>query len=102
MRLLTRILLFAGGLYLILLSKAQLRTGHLVFPNASYHQTTFAASGFGAGAHPHPSRPSPPERLSLQTHLYPETQTKVLSAPLVTPPASHLISSKPPQYSESA
>ena len=41
--------MFAGGLFMVLLAKAQLSRGHVVFPNASYHQTTFAASGFGIG-----------------------------------------------------
>jgi hypothetical protein len=50
MGLLARLGLFAGGLYMILLAKAQLRTGSVVFANASYHQTTFAAGGIGIGA----------------------------------------------------
>ena len=45
----TRVMLFAAGLFMVLLARTQLRTGRLVFPNASYHQTTFAASGFGVG-----------------------------------------------------
>lgn len=49
MEMIARMLLFAGGLYVILLARTQLRTGHSVSPNASYHQTTFAASGFGVG-----------------------------------------------------
>lgn len=44
-----RLLLFMGGLFLIVLANRQLITGHAVFANASYHQTTFAASGFGIG-----------------------------------------------------
>ncbi len=46
---LMRLGLFAGGLVLVLLGMAQLQTGHWVFTNASYHQTTFAASGIGLG-----------------------------------------------------
>jgi hypothetical protein len=46
---LTRLGLFAGGLFLILLARAQLRAGHWVFDNAGYHQTTFAAGGYGVG-----------------------------------------------------
>jgi hypothetical protein len=34
----------------ILLARAQLQAGHWAFDNASYHQTTFAAGGYGLGA----------------------------------------------------
>ena len=46
---LTRIASFAAGLYMICLAYTQLVSGRVVFPNASYHQTTFAASGMGVG-----------------------------------------------------
>ena len=46
----TRLLLFAGGLFVILLARAQTHTGRWAFDSASYHQTTFAASGYGLGA----------------------------------------------------
>ena len=46
---LIRLGLFASGLVLILLGKSQLQDGYWVFTNASYHQTTFAASGIGLG-----------------------------------------------------
>lgn len=46
---LTRLGLFAAGLFLITLARNQLRAGKIVFDNASYHQTTFAAGGFGVG-----------------------------------------------------
>lgn len=49
MSLLIRLGLFASGLVLILLGRSQLQAGHWVFTNASYHQTTFAASGIGLG-----------------------------------------------------
>ncbi len=45
-----RVALFAGGLIMVLIASAQLKTGHVVFANASYRQTTFAASGIGIGA----------------------------------------------------
>jgi hypothetical protein len=50
MRLAIRILLFSAGVYLICLSAAQLRAGHMVFSSDSYHQPTFSASGLGVGA----------------------------------------------------
>ena len=46
---LTRLTLFAAGLIIVLIARAQLRMGHVIFSNVSYHQTTFAASGFGIG-----------------------------------------------------
>ncbi len=46
---LTRLGLAAAGLLLIVLATNQLRTGRIVFDNASYHQTTFAAGGVGVG-----------------------------------------------------
>jgi hypothetical protein len=46
---LTRLGLIAGGLFVILLARAQLTAGHWAFDNAGYHQTTFAASGYGLG-----------------------------------------------------
>ena len=46
---LARMMFVAGGLFMILLASTQLKAGNAVFPNASYHQTTFAASGFGVG-----------------------------------------------------
>jgi hypothetical protein len=46
---LTRLGMFAAGLFLICMAVAQLRSGHFVFDNASYHQTTFAAGGIGVG-----------------------------------------------------
>jgi hypothetical protein len=46
----TRVLLFAGGLFVILLARGQMQAGHWVFDNASYRQTTFAAGGYGLGA----------------------------------------------------
>ena len=42
-------LFFAAGLYAIFLARTQLKTGHALFTNASYHQTTFAAGGLGIG-----------------------------------------------------
>jgi hypothetical protein len=47
---LARLGLIAGGLFVILLARAQLQAGHWAFDNAGYHQTTFAASGYGVGA----------------------------------------------------
>jgi hypothetical protein len=47
---LTRLGLIAGGLFVILLARAQLQAGHWAFDNAGYHQTTFAAGGYGVGA----------------------------------------------------
>jgi hypothetical protein len=38
------------GLFLMVAAKRQLDMGQWVFLNASYHQTTFAAGGFGIGA----------------------------------------------------
>ena len=46
---LSRIGLFAAGLFLMSLAKRQLDTGHFIFTNASFHQTTFAGSGLGVG-----------------------------------------------------
>jgi hypothetical protein len=46
---LARLGLVAGGLFVILLARAQLQAGHWAFDNASYHQTTFAACGYGVG-----------------------------------------------------
>jgi hypothetical protein len=46
----TRLLLFAGGLFVILLARAQMHAGDWVFDNASYRQTTFATGGYGLGA----------------------------------------------------
>jgi hypothetical protein len=46
---LTRVGLFAGGLFIIALAKSQLQAGHVVFSDANYHQTTFAAGGIGIG-----------------------------------------------------
>jgi hypothetical protein len=45
-----RFMLIAAGLLLIAVAVTQLRAGKFVFDNASYHQTTFAASGIGIGA----------------------------------------------------
>ena len=45
----TRLGLFAFGLFLIVASVAQMRAGKFVFDNASYHQQTFAAGGIGLG-----------------------------------------------------
>ena len=42
--------MIAVGLFVILLARAQLKAGHWAFDNASYHQTTFAAGGYGLGA----------------------------------------------------
>jgi hypothetical protein len=50
MGLLARLGLIAGGLFVILLARAQLHAGHWAFDNAGYHQTTFAAGGYGVGA----------------------------------------------------
>ena len=47
---LTRLGLIAGGLFVILLARAQLQAGHWAFDNVAYHQTTFAAGGYGVGA----------------------------------------------------
>ena len=47
---LTRMGLFLAGLCICLLAQRQLETGHFEFANASYHQSTFAASGFGLGS----------------------------------------------------
>jgi predicted MFS family arabinose efflux permease len=47
---LTRLGLVAGGLFVILLARAQLQAGHWVFDNAGYRQTSFAAAGYGVGA----------------------------------------------------
>jgi hypothetical protein len=47
---LARLGLIAGGLFVILLARAQLQAGHWAFDNAGYHQTTFAAGGYGVGA----------------------------------------------------
>ena len=41
--------LFVFGLLLMLVAKTQLDTGHWVFLNGTYRQTTFAAGGFGVG-----------------------------------------------------
>jgi hypothetical protein len=38
------------GLFVILLARAQLQSGRWAFDNAGYHQTTFAAGGYGVGA----------------------------------------------------
>jgi hypothetical protein len=50
MGLLARLGLIAGGVFVILLARAQLQAGHWAFDNAGYHQTTFAAGGYGLGA----------------------------------------------------
>jgi hypothetical protein len=47
---LTRLGLIGGGLFVIVLARAQLQAGHWAFANAGYHQTTFAAGGYGVGA----------------------------------------------------
>jgi hypothetical protein len=47
---LARLGLIAGGLFVILLARVQLQAGHWAFDNAGYHQTTFAAGGYGVGA----------------------------------------------------
>ena len=47
---LTRLGLFAAGIFVMLLARAQLQAGHWAFDNAGYRQTTFAASGYGVGA----------------------------------------------------
>jgi hypothetical protein len=44
-----RIGLFVGGLVLLGAGKLQLQSGHWVFDNANYHQTTFAAGAVGIG-----------------------------------------------------
>jgi len=47
---LIRLGLFAFGLLVILLGRTQLQLGLFVFPNASYHQTTFASGSIALGA----------------------------------------------------
>jgi hypothetical protein len=42
-------MLIAAGLCMICLAAAKLQQGKVVFDNASYHQTTFAAGGIGIG-----------------------------------------------------
>ena len=49
MRWYARLMLIAGGLFMICLAAAQLQKGQFVFDNSSYHQTTFAAGGIGIG-----------------------------------------------------
>ena len=44
-----RLGLFAAGIFVILLARAQMQAGRWAFDNASYHQTSFAASGYGLG-----------------------------------------------------
>jgi hypothetical protein len=49
MRWTARLGLFAFGLFLMVIAALQLQAGHFVFDNISFHQTTFAAGGFGVG-----------------------------------------------------
>ena len=45
-----RIGFIAFGVFLCLAASAQVQAGRFVFDNGSYHQTTYAWSGYGVGA----------------------------------------------------
>lgn len=49
MSLRTRLGFFATGVLFITVALLQMQSGQIVFQNASYHQTTFAAAGVGTG-----------------------------------------------------